>query len=31
VSYELRDREGWPLPAVETEMNEDSKRTNDRG
>jgi hypothetical protein len=30
-SYELRNREGWPLPTVEIQENEDSKGTNDRG
>ncbi len=24
-------REGWPLPTVETEVNGDSKKTNERG
>ncbi len=31
VTLSRETRDGWPLPTVETEANEDSKNTNERG
>jgi hypothetical protein len=31
IVIDTEDREGWPLLSVETEVNGDSKSTNERG